>query len=92
MSGPDTWVTGWKQDFVLRQEHEAGEKLFVDWARTTIPIHDPRGGPAQQAHLFVAVLGASSIAPGTDCSAHNNKSPRPVPGAHAHNDGIQLTG
>jgi transposase len=49
-----------KQDVVLRQEHKAGEKLFVDWAGTTIPIHDPRGGPMQQAHLFVAVLGASS--------------------------------
>src|ERR1700751_4983299 len=45
---------------VLRQEHKAGEKLFVDWAGTTIPIYDPRGGPVQQAHLFVAVLGASS--------------------------------
>src|SRR5262249_48599529 len=49
-----------KQDVVLRQEHKAGEKLFVDWAGTTIPIHDPRGGPVQQAHLFVAVMGASS--------------------------------
>ena len=38
----------------------AGEKLFVDWAGTTIPIYDPVGGPVQQAHLFVAVLGASS--------------------------------
>ena len=45
---------------MLRQEHQAGEKLFVDWAGTTIPIHDPRGGPVRQAHLFVAVLGASS--------------------------------
>ena len=44
----------------MRQTHVAGEKLFVDWAGTTIPIHDPRGGPVQQAHLFVAVLGASS--------------------------------
>jgi transposase len=49
-----------KQDVVLRQEHKAGEKLFVDWAGTTIPIYDPSGGPVQQAHLFVAVLGASS--------------------------------
>jgi transposase len=32
----------------------------VDWAGTTIPIHDRRGGQVQQAHLFVAVLGASS--------------------------------
>ena len=45
---------------MLRHEHKAGEKLFVDWAGTTIPIHDPRGGPVQQAHLFVAVMGASS--------------------------------
>ena len=45
---------------VLRQEHKAGEKLFVDWVGTTIPIYDRNGGPVQQAHLFVAVLGASS--------------------------------
>jgi transposase len=49
-----------KLDVVLRQEHKAGEKLFVDWAGTTIPIHDPQGGPQQAGHLFVAVLGASS--------------------------------
>lgn len=34
-----------KQDVVLRQEHKAGEKLFVDWAGTTIPIYDPTGAP-----------------------------------------------
>ena len=44
----------------MRQTHVAGEKLFVDWAGDTIPIYDSRGGPALQAHLFVAVLGASS--------------------------------
>jgi transposase len=48
-----------KLDVVLRQEHKAGEKMFVDWAGTTIPIHDRQGGPAQAGHLFVAVLGAS---------------------------------
>lgn len=47
-------------DVVLRQDHKAGEKMFVDWAGTTIPIHDPQGGPPQAGHLFVAVLGASS--------------------------------
>lgn len=47
-------------DVVLRHEHKAGEKLFVDYAGDTIPIHDPRGGPARQASLFVAVLGASN--------------------------------
>jgi transposase len=34
-----------KQDVVMRQEHKAGETLFVDWAATTIPIYDPSGGP-----------------------------------------------
>lgn len=47
-------------DVVLRQDHKAGEKMYVDWAGTTIPIHDPQGGPPQAGHLFVAVLGASS--------------------------------
>lgn len=49
-----------KLDVVLRQEHKPGEKMFVDWAGSTIPIHDAQGGPLQAGHLFVAVLGASS--------------------------------
>jgi transposase len=47
-------------DVVMRQEHRAGEKLFVDWAGATIPIVDPTTGAVWQAALFVAVLGASS--------------------------------
>jgi len=47
------------RDVVLRQEHKAGEKVFVDWAGPTIPIHCRTGGGTRQAHLFVAVLGAS---------------------------------
>jgi transposase len=52
----------WRQrlDVVLRQEHAAGEKLFVDYAGATIPIHDAEGGPERQAAIFVAVLGASN--------------------------------
>ena len=38
----------------LRQEHIAGERMFVDWAGQTIPV----GG--DKAYLFVAVLGASN--------------------------------
>jgi transposase len=49
-----------QRDVVLRQEHKAGEKLFVDWAGATIPLYDPQGGPPQAAHLFVAVMGLSS--------------------------------
>ena len=48
------------QDVVLRQEYKAGEKMFVDWAGATIPIYSRAGGEPEQAHLFVAVLGASS--------------------------------
>ena len=47
-------------DLVLRQEHRAGEKIFVDYAGSTIPIHDPQSGEAHPAAVFVAVLGASS--------------------------------
>jgi len=49
-----------KLDLVLRQEHRAGEKMFVDYAGATIPIHDPKTGEIQPAAVFVAVLGASS--------------------------------
>src|ERR1700688_2605822 len=49
-----------KLDVVLRQEHKAGEKMFVDWAGATIPVHDRHTGEVWQAPLFVAALGASS--------------------------------
>ena len=45
---------------VLRRVHVPGEKLFVDWAGQTVPIHDCVDGSTTQAHLFVAVLGASN--------------------------------
>jgi transposase len=46
-------------DPVLRQVHEPGQKLFVDWAGQTVPVHQP-DGTVTQASLFVAVLGASN--------------------------------
>jgi transposase len=49
-----------KLDLVLRQEHRAGEKMFVDYAGATIPIHDPQSGEVRPAAVFVAVLGASN--------------------------------
>jgi len=48
-----------KLDVCLRQEYRAGEKLFVDYAGQTIPIHDPLTGEVKEAYLFVATLGAS---------------------------------
>ena len=47
-------------DVVMRQEHRAGEKLFVDFPGQTLPIVDPATGEIWRAELFVAVLGASN--------------------------------
>ncbi|MNF52631.1 IS21 family transposase [Pseudomonas borbori] len=47
-------------DVVMRQEHRAGEKLFVDYAGQTVPVIDRHSGEIRQAQVFVAVLGASS--------------------------------
>lgn len=50
----------WHQsrDPVLRQDHKAGEKVFIDYAGPTVTVHAPEG--EFEAQLFVAVLGASS--------------------------------
>jgi transposase len=46
----------------MRQTHLGGEKLFVDYAGDTVPvIVDRRSGKTQPAHIFVAVMGASSL-------------------------------
>ncbi len=54
-----TWRS--HRDVTMRQEHKAGEKLFVDFAGMTIPIYDERTLEVSfRAELFVAVMGASS--------------------------------
>lgn len=45
----------------MRQTHEAGDKLFVDYAGQTVPIVDASTGEIAQAQVFVAVLGASNF-------------------------------
>ena len=52
----------WRQrlDVTLRQEHRAGEKLFVDYAGQTVPVIDPATGEITEAAVFIAALGASS--------------------------------
>jgi len=50
------------QSFTLRQEHNPGEKLFVDYAGATIPIHDRQTGAIHETAIFVAALGFSSYA------------------------------
>ena len=47
-------------DAVMRQEHRAGEKLFVDYAGRTVAVVDRETGEIRQAQIFVAVLGASN--------------------------------
>ncbi|HEU0149874.1 MAG TPA: IS21 family transposase [Bradyrhizobium sp.] len=44
----------------MRQHHVAGERMFVDYAGTTLAVIDALTGKARTAQLFVAVLGASN--------------------------------
>ena len=47
-------------DVVMRQDHRAGEKLFVDYAGQTASVIDRETGEVRPAQLFVAVMGASN--------------------------------
>jgi transposase len=49
-----------KLQLSMRQEHRAGEKLFIDFSGDGIDIIDPKTGEVSAAKLFVATLGASS--------------------------------
>jgi len=44
----------------MRQTHVAGERLFVDYAGTTLDVIDASTGEAMPAQVFVAALGASN--------------------------------
>ncbi len=49
-----------KLSVTMRQEHKAGDKLFIDYAGPTIEVIDVETGEGKPAYLFVAVLGASN--------------------------------
>lgn len=49
-----------KQRLWMRQEHKAGDKLFVDFSGDGLEIVDPQTGEVRPVKLFVAALGASS--------------------------------
>ena len=49
-----------KLDVVMRQDHRAGEKLFVDYAGQTVGVTGRATGEIRDAQIFVAVLGASN--------------------------------
>lgn len=65
----------------MRQIHKLGEKTFVDWAGSKIPIVDPTTGEITEASIFVACLGYSSY---TYAEAfENEKTPAWITG-HRH--------
>jgi transposase len=45
---------------VMRQQHVAGDKVFVDYSGKRVAVVDPRSGVVHDAEIFVGVLGASS--------------------------------
>jgi transposase len=49
-----------KLDLSMRQEHLAGEKMFVDYAGQTLGIIDRATGAVHEAQIFIAVMGASN--------------------------------
>ena len=54
----------WKKDnrLSMRQQHKAGEKLYVDYAGQTVPIYKKASNEISfYAQIFVAVLGASNL-------------------------------
>jgi transposase len=44
----------------MRQDHKAGEKLFVDYTGLTLPLTNADTGEITPVQIFVATLGASS--------------------------------
>ena len=44
----------------MRQTHQAGEKVFVDYCGPTMAVVNPDTGEERRAQIFVAVLGASN--------------------------------
>lgn len=69
-SNPDGYQYSWfchqyaewlgKIDAVMRQDHRAGEKFFVDYAGQTMEIVNRETGEVKEAQIFVAALGASN--------------------------------
>lgn len=48
------------KDISMRQEHTAGENLFIDFSGMTVAVTDPETGEVCPAQIFVATLGASN--------------------------------
>src|SRR5260370_178661 len=63
-----------KLDVVLRQEHKAGETVFVDWAGATIPVWDRHTGQAWPSALFLPALRAISYTSAAATPRHQTES------------------
>jgi transposase len=48
-------------DLTMRQEHRAGEKVFIDYSGKKPRFHDMATGEVIEVELFVGVLGASNF-------------------------------
>lgn len=48
------------QPNVMRQQHKAGEKVFVDYSGDKVPLYDAEGKVTHHAEIFVGVLGCSN--------------------------------
>jgi len=79
------WVK--KLDAPLRQNHLAGEKMFVDFAGQTVDIVDPTTGEVVNAQIFIAVLGASSYTYAEATLAQDGPS-----WTHAHIQALEFFG
>ena len=63
-------------DVVMRQEHRAGEKLFVDYAGQTVGVVDRATCEVKEAQIFVAVLAASWVCRGLQAQDPPKAYPR----------------
>ena len=52
------WLS--RQQPSMRQTHQYGEKLFIDYCGPTIPIVNPETGEYRGAQVFVALMGGSN--------------------------------
>lgn len=50
-----------RRGLVMRQQHNAGERAFVDYSGKQPKVIDPSTGEVIEVDLFVAVLGASNL-------------------------------
>lgn len=49
------------QNVRMKQRHDPGEEMFVDYTGTTMAYYDRGSGKEHRAEIFVAILGASEL-------------------------------